>query len=571
MAVLSTPSPRSPWVWLAGALFALTPWTLPQVFGVEEPPAATVNGGVVVATSGPVGVNAGVVMLKKGGSAADAALATSLTQVAQVAGAYVSYAGVLSLMYYDSSTEEVFYLNAGFDTPREEKDPLSIPARASGRTALVPGFMAGVEAAHRRFGKLPFARLFDPALALAEDGVRIDPDMAQWIAQRKDVLARLPETKRVFTKADGSFYADGDLFRQPDLAQTLRRVARDGAGVMYTGDWAKRFVEAVQRDGGKVTLEDLQAYRAVWEKPLRTTFRDHEVCASGFSSREGVNLLEAFNLLEAADLKRRGHYRESPESLFWLAQILGCQDLMWLPADRAKHPHGMDLSPVARLKKETAAAIWERMQKGTWRYSRKATGSGGPRTDHSDAVVAVDRWGNVAALTHTINTNLWGETGLFVDGVSIPDPGALQREQIREAGPGKRLPDTMGPLIVLRDNRPLLASSAIGSGLHEKTVQVLLNLLEFGLGPQEAVDAPYLLPRSWEKDGPVVRVIEDTFDGKVLDGLRANGQPVTVLRKADAGEWGRWRGYWVGVSIDPKTGARRGVPARNAATATESD
>src|SRR5262249_30696266 len=146
-----------------------------------------------------------------------------------------------------------------------------------------------------------------------------------------------------------------------------------------------------------------------------------------------------------------------------------------------------------------------------------------------------------------------------------------QREQIREAGPGMRLPDTMGPVIVLRGNRPVLASSAIGSGLHEKTVQVLLNILEFGLNPQEAVDAPYLLPRSWEKDGPVIRVIEETFDAKVLDGLRAFGQPVTVLRKADVGEWGRWRGFWVGASIDAKTGAPRGVPARVAATAMESD
>src|SRR5262249_41651992 len=156
-----------------------------------------------------------------------------------------------------------------------------------------------------------------------------------------------------------------------------------------------------------------------------------------------------FNLLELADLKRRGHYRESSESLFWLAQIMGCQDLMWLPADQAKHPYGMDLSPADRLQKETAAAIWERMQKGSRRDSRKATGQGGPRTDHSDAVVVVDRWGNVAALTHTNNAHLWGETGRFVDGVSIPDSAASQREQVREAGPGKRLPDTMGPLIVL--------------------------------------------------------------------------------------------------------------------------
>jgi gamma-glutamyltranspeptidase/glutathione hydrolase len=92
------------------------------------------------------------------------------------------------------------------------------------------------------------------------------------------------------------------------------------------------------------------------------------------------------------------------------------------------------------VKKETAAAIWERMQKGTWHYGRKLATPGGPRPEHSDAVVAVDRWGNVAALTHTINTNLWGETGIFVGGVSVPDSASFQREQVREAGPASACP-----------------------------------------------------------------------------------------------------------------------------------
>jgi gamma-glutamyltranspeptidase/glutathione hydrolase len=133
----------------------------------------------------------------------------------------------------------------------------------------------------------------------------------------------------------------------------------------------------------------------------------------------------------------------------------------------------------------------------------------------------------------------------------------------------------MGPLIVLRGNQPVFASSAIGSGLHEKTVQVLLNVLEFGMDAQAAVDAPYVLPRVWKKgrwwedSGPVARVIEGAFDAKVIDGLRARGQPVTVLRKADVAAWGSWRGYLVGVGIDPKTGARRGAPARSTATTPE--
>src|SRR5262249_20127043 len=109
-----------------------------------------------------------------------------------------------------------------------ETDPLSIPNRASGRTALVPGFMAGIGAAHERFGKLPFKRLFDAALVITEDGVTVDPDLASWIQERKDILGRLLDTRRVFTKPDGRFYASGDRFRQLDLARTLRLVARDG-------------------------------------------------------------------------------------------------------------------------------------------------------------------------------------------------------------------------------------------------------------------------------------------------------------------------------------------------------
>jgi gamma-glutamyltranspeptidase/glutathione hydrolase len=537
---------------------------VPSAFaGYDEVAGPARGDGVVAATSGAVVLAIGADTMKKGGNAIDTALTVCLAQVAQVAGSYVSYAGVLSLMYFDAATRKVYYLNAGFDTPRDETDASSIPVRASGRTALVPGFMAGVEAAHRRFGRLAFARLFDPAIAIAEKGVRIDPDLSAMFRQRRDVLTRLPGARHIFTKPGGGIYAEGDLFRQPELATTLRRVAGDGAAFMYSGDWAEHFVAAVQREGGKVNRRDLREYRAVWEEPVHTTFCEHRVYAPGFSSREGVNLIEALNLLEAAELNRHGHYAKSAESLFWLCQILGCQDLMWLSTDAARHAEGMDLSPAARVQKMTAAAIWRRMQNGSWRYGRKVVA---PRGDHSDAVVAVDRWGNWAALTHTINTNLWGETGIFVDGVSVPDPAAMQRQQVREAGPGRRLPDTMGPVIVLNGGSPAFATSAIGSGLHEKTIQVLFNVLQFGMDAQSAIDAPYLLPREQGSDGPVARLIEGTFDKRLVDDLQALGQPVRVLGKSRLAEWGGWRGLVIGVRRDSATGMCLGVPARDAAT-----
>src|SRR5262245_8753871 len=158
------------------------------------------RNGLVVGLTGQRSVVAGLEILKQGGSAADAAMTTSLTQVVEVAGSYISYAGILSMMYYDASTGSVHFLDACYNTPLEEKDPLSIPrldplsggVAPCGRAVLVPGFMAGVGAAHARFGKVPLERLFKPAIELAENGFEIDPMLAGFIEFRKDVLSRLP-------------------------------------------------------------------------------------------------------------------------------------------------------------------------------------------------------------------------------------------------------------------------------------------------------------------------------------------------------------------------------------------
>ena len=127
----------------------------------------------------------------------------------------------------------------------------------------------------------------------------------------------------------------------------------------------------------------------------------------------------------------------------------------------------------------------------------------------------------------------------------------------------------MGPLLVLRDGKPIFCSSAIGSGLHDKTVQALLNILEFSMDPQDAVDAPYLLPRKPGKNGPVARVIEGTFEKKLIDDFQTLGQPAVILRKAEIADWGSWRGNLVGIKLDPVTDARRGVPARYSAITTK--
>jgi gamma-glutamyltranspeptidase/glutathione hydrolase len=509
--------------------------------------SAVAQRAMIAGTSEPFAIHAGFKVLEQGGSAVDAALTTSLAQVALTAGAAISYAGLMTAVYYDAKTATVYSLNAGYNTVKGETDPLSIPPfpQHSGRTALVPGFMAGVEALHKRFGRLKFEQLFGPAISIAGQGVPFTPLVAAWLRQAKPFVTRLPEGKRIFTKEDGTDHAVGDLFQQPELAATLTKVAARGAAYMYTGEWANRFVEAVQREGGKMALSDLAAYSVQWQEPAVVSYRDHEVATLGNPSSGGRLTAWNFALAEEANLAAREHYATSPESLFDLIQI-----------SRNANRLGFSGADPTR---ETAAAEWNRIRNTTSTTSPIQT----PATNHSAGVIALDDHGNVAVVLHTINGLLWGSTGLFVDGVSIPDSASLQQPLVDRAGPGNRLGDTTNPLIVLKSGKPVLASVAIGSALHQVTLQNVLNILDFGKDPKSSVAipntrGPYLGVTVNAPPQPNYQqeaVAEGDFAEAVLDGVRERGQQIRVLPSSDQSQMG----YWIGIQIDPKTGELSGA------------
>lgn len=567
----------SPALWPAGELERHTQlnerWGRPKT--VVEAATAMVTG-----TTGALAIRAGVEALKQGGSAIDAAVTTSLAQIALAGGAWVSYDGIFNLMYYDAATKKVHSLNAGWNTFTGETDPLSIPfcPTTSGRTAMVGGFMAGIEAAHQRFGKLPWARLFEPAIYFAEHGVPVSPTLAAMIASRRDVLSRRPDTKAVFTTPNGEFYARGDLFRQPAMAGTLRNVAAHGAGYLYSGAWARHFVEAVRSDGGKASLEDRAAYRPIWSEPARTTYREYQVLSSPPPNFGGTKIIEGMNLLERANLSRDERYWQAPDALYWLTQIAHLSYLLgpngagygvgerWL----ANAFPGVGLSLPSRARKETASALWARMQAADWsrlkqdaaresqRVSAEAAKSQTPPSGHSDAVVVVDAAGNMAALTHSINAAIWGWTGIMVDGVSIADAGCYMQDLMHKAGPGARLPDPTNPVIVLKDGAPFVGGASVGQGLHENTLQILVNLLDYGLDPQTALDSPQFARPEWDDRFNVLYVQgypEPDFGAEVVEGVRARGQE--VLRRPKMQLIGGV-GWWISIKRDPKTGKLQG-------------
>jgi gamma-glutamyltranspeptidase/glutathione hydrolase len=532
---------------------------------LTTPPArAEGQHGVVVGVTGPAAVSAGLDVLKDGGSAADAALSTALAQIVECGGSYVSFAGILSLVYFDAEAGRLHYLNAGFNVPRDENDPRSITSggKSPGRSVLVPGFMAAVQAAHDRFGKLSRQRVFAPAIMSADAGFKVSRLLAALLQDRKRALAARPEAKRIFAKDGDHLYVEGELLRQPELANTLRRIADDGAAYMYKGNWADRFVAAVKAEGGKITLDDMRSYGVIWESPLEAHFRQNVFYVPGKSSLGGITMVEALHILQCADLRKFGHYSETPKSLFWLMQIANCQALSYLSPDHLKSFDGLDLRRESRVKMETATNIWRKMQDGTWPLASASASKGSELApNHSDGVVVVDRWGNVAALTHTINTEAWGESALFVDGISIPEPAAFQQDAIQMAGPGHRLPDPMCPLIVLKNSQPILACSAIGGGLHQKTVQVLESIYDLGIDPQAAVELPAFMLPDFSAQVPTARVERGAFDAAVLASVRTMGQQVKEIPVEKAGPF---RGYWIGVEIHGAGIPHRGIGTRQA-------
>jgi gamma-glutamyltranspeptidase/glutathione hydrolase len=405
--------------------------------------------------------------------------------------------------------------------------------------------MAGVQALHDRFGKLPFSSLFDPAIWIAENGVPFSPLVEAWLKQAGPFVTRLPEAKRVFTRENGEFYKAGELFRQPELAETLKRTASEGSTYIYKGDWARNFVDAVRREGGKMTMEDLAAYQPLWSEPAEATYDRYQILSPGVPNLGGRLIQWSLGLAEAADLKQYPHYTKSSQSLYFLMEISRrAQELAYskLPATRAN-----------------IASQWSRILAGM------KTPSETPDTTphHSAGVIAVDADGNVACLLHSINTQLWGSTGIFVDGVSIPDSATFQQQIIASTGPGQRLPETTNPLIVLRDGKPVLAATAIGSGLHQAMLQNLVNILDFGMDPKTSVDTPNTQGPYFgnsatgpaKPDYSLEAVAEGDFPESVLDGVRARGRAIKVLPKTDRSQ----PGYWIGVQIDPKTRKMHGA------------
>jgi gamma-glutamyltranspeptidase/glutathione hydrolase len=526
------------------------------------------KSGLVAGTMSPIAVHAGVEALRHGGTAADAAATVALTQIATALGSYVSYAGILELVYYDAKSGKVYSLNAGWNSYIGETDPKSIPVNdmgplaigvkptegAEGRKTLVPGFMAGIEAMHKRFGRLPFSALFQPAIWYAESGVSISPLDAAFFKTREKYLSRTAEGRAFMNQAGDGLPIFGDRFVQAELARTLRAVAGNGARYMYTGPWGQHFVAAVQREGGKATMEDMKRYQPIWEEPLSTTFLGHTVFVPGKTSEGSYQALEALNLAEELKLDQMGPYQKDPKAFRLLAEILRKAEADSY-TDQYMRQNGLKSS-----REETITKAYAKKAASLIAAQGQATGRASPH--HSDAVVVIDRWGNVAALVHSINTVTWGTTGIVVDGIPVADAAGFQQARLSGVKPGAPVPQEMTPVIAMTGAKPVLAIASIGASLTPETVRLVVGTLANHLDPLAAMAAPPLLMnvgpmKAGETFMTVPEAIpEGAYDPGFLQRLREAG--VKVQEKSQQ-EVNTIKGTAVLGMVDQKSGVLRAV------------
>ncbi|MBT8084213.1 MAG: gamma-glutamyltransferase [Woeseia sp.] len=449
----------------------------------------------------------GVQVLKNGGNAVDAAIATAFAMAVTWPTAGNIGGGGFLVYYGADGTSTTFDFREKAPLAATERMYLdadgNIPDNINHDSILavgVPGTVAGLALAHERFGSLPWRKLVAPSVGLARDGIPISWLLHDSFKGRKSRWDRYPSSAKVFLKKDGSLYEPGDTWKQPDLAKTLRRIQKDGRDGFYKGKTAELIADFMANNGGIITLEDLARYEAIEREPIRGTYRGHEIVSMPPPSSGGVVLVEMLNILEGFDLASMGH--NSAQYLHVLTEAMRRGY-----ADRARYLGDPDFNedmPLARLtSKEHAANLRNSISltiKSESDPQQFADRYESPETTHFSVV---DKDGNMVSLTYTLE---WGYgSHIVVEGAGFllnnemgdfnAQPGITdERGRIGTAPnlirPEKRMLSSMTPTIVAKDGVPLFATgSPGGKTIINTTMQTILNVIDHGLNIADAVDA----------------------------------------------------------------------------------
>ncbi|MBX6363321.1 MAG: gamma-glutamyltransferase [Gemmatimonadetes bacterium] len=492
----------------AGATADLEAGKVPAAWPYPLRPRPVVAPHGMVVSDAPLATHVGVEVLRAGGNAVDAAVATAfaLAVVYPEAG-NLGGGGFMVVRMGDGRTaaldfREMAPAAATRDMYLDEKGQLTDKSINGHLASGVPGSVMGLWEAHKRFGTRPWPELLAPAIRLAEQGFRVDEQLHRSIANAAKRLAKYPASAALFLPG-GQPPAVGSTFRNPDLAAVLKRIAEQGPAGFYEGETAELIAAEMKRGGGIITTEDLKRYRAHWREPVEFVYRGHRVLSMPPASSGGLTLALMANILDGYDLKALGWH--SPAALHLMAEasrrafadrneFLADPDFVDVPAARF-------LSPEYAAKLRATISRDRATPSAQIRPGLAALRDG----NHTTHFGVVDAQGGAVALTTTLN-ELYG-SGVTIAGTGIvmndemddfaAKPGApnmfgLVQGEANAIAPGKRPLSAMTPTIVLdEDGRPLLVTGARGGPrIISATFDVLSNVLDYGMDVAAAVNAP---------------------------------------------------------------------------------
>ncbi len=555
---------------------------------MTRPAVAGLNG--LVTSGHPIASSAGLQMLLKGGNAFDAAAAVgAMAALGEPEMNGIGGNGFMTV--YHKATGKVWSLSMAGAAPKgivpSEMTPETL--NAGMKAGIVPGNLGGYLTQLQRFGTMSVAEVFAPAIDYAEKGYPIDPMLAASIGRGRTNLAKYPTSAKIFLPTGEPLKA-GDLLKNPDYAATLRKLveaeqqalkkgASRAAAIQaafdrfYKGDIAQEVDRFFKANGGVLTAADMAAYTPEWQEPLHTTYRGHDVYSNPATSRGGFEVLMGANLVESVDLKAAG--ANSPAALHAVIEAIKISkaDIYRYVADPA-----FVTVPTAGLMSRSFAATRRALfdPSKAIAYPPAGTPEGmpssspraqGPAFDehydgelHTTSFSIVDAFGNAVGVTPTLG-------GLFGSNVVVGSTGLLLNNGMRigstspyptdanYVGPGKTPVLNNSPVVVLKDGQlAFVFGTPGGETIGQTQFQVLVNLVDFGMPVQQAIEAPRLVlnatPNFYKPGAAIAVQVESRVPAATIAALKAMGHTVEVLPG-----WGSL-GHMQVIRVDPKTGAK---------------
>jgi gamma-glutamyltranspeptidase/glutathione hydrolase len=494
------------------------------------------KAGMVVSPEALAG-EIGLAILKEGGNAVDAAVATGFALAVTLPRAGNIGGGGFMLIHLAETNEQVF-VDYRETAPaaatrdmflKEDGSVDQSKAYFSHQAAGVPGTVAGLIHAQERFGKLTLKQVIQPAIDLAEKGFATPLALHMSLNARAERLAENAEAKRIYLQGGEAAPAPGTLLTQSDLASTLKRIRNKGADGFYKGETAELIAGDMAANGGLITTEDLAGYRALERPPVRGTFRDFEIVSVAPPSSGGVHVLQMLNILEPYPLESYGH-----NSAAYLHRVIESMKLAY--ADRSRYMGDPDQTviPTAALISKEYGAERRKLIDAERAKTAEEIGPGNPVPTESPDTThysVADAEGNVVANTYTLNFSFGSHivvpgTGILLNNemddfaAKAGDANAygLVQGEANTIAPGRRPLSSMTPTIVFKDGQPWLAAGSPGGSLIITTVlQTLLNAMVFDMNIAAAVAAPRV-HNQWMPDRTLVepgissdtqRILED--------------------------------------------------------------